>query len=217
MGKGPEQTFFKEDIQMTNRHIKRRSALLTIREMEIKTTKKCHLTPVRMAVIKKTRGNKCLKDAEEKRSPCTVVELGKTVWRLLKKIKKYNYSNAWILNCVWFFATPWTAACQSPVSMGFFQQEYWSGLPSPPPGDLPNPGIKPMSPTSPTLQADSLLLSHQGSPLELPYDPAIPLVGIYLKEMKSLSWRCLSYNVHGSIIHKSQEMKIYCVHQRING
>ena len=54
-------------------------------------------------------------------------------------------------------------------------------------GNLPNPGIKPMSPTSPTLQADSLLLSHQGSPLELPYDPAIPLVGIYLKEMKSLS------------------------------
>ena len=87
MGKGPEQTFFKEDIQMTNRHIKRHSALLTIREMEIKTTRKCHLTPVRMAVIKKTRGNKCLKDAEEKRSPCTVVELGKTVWRLLKKLK----------------------------------------------------------------------------------------------------------------------------------
>ena len=80
-----------------------------------------------------------------------------------QKIKKYNYRNACVLSHVWFFAAPWTAACQSPVSTGFFQQEYWSGLPSPPPGDLPNPGIKPVSPTSPALQADSSLLSHRGS------------------------------------------------------
>ena len=45
------------------------------------------------------------------------------------------------------FATPWTIACQAPLSMGFPRQEYWSGLPFPSPGDLPNPGIKPMSPT----------------------------------------------------------------------
>jgi len=45
--------------------------------------------------------------------------------------------------------------------MGFPRQEYWSGLPFPSPGDLPDPGIKP---TSPALQPDSLLLSHQGSP-----------------------------------------------------
>ena len=38
---------------------------------------------------------------------------------------------------------PWTVACQAPLSMGFFQQEYWSGLPFPSPGDLPDPGIKP--------------------------------------------------------------------------
>ena len=44
------------------------------------------------------------------------------------------------------FATPWILACQAPLSMGFSRQEYWSGLPFPPPGDLPNPGIKPMSP-----------------------------------------------------------------------
>ena len=48
--------------------------------------------------------------------------------------------------------------------MGFFRQEYWNGLPCPPPGDLPNPGIEPESPVSPVLQADSLLLSHQESP-----------------------------------------------------
>ena len=44
------------------------------------------------------------------------------------------------------FVTPWTAACQAPLSMEFSRQEYWSGLPFPPPGDLPNPGIKPVSP-----------------------------------------------------------------------
>ena len=63
-------------------------------------------------------------------------------------------------SCVWLFATPWTLACQGPLSMGFPRQEYWSGLPCPPPGDLPDPGIKPASPESPTLQMDSLPLSH---------------------------------------------------------
>ena len=45
------------------------------------------------------------------------------------------------------FATPWTVAYQDPQSMGFSRQEYWSGLPFPSPGDLPNPGIEPGSPT----------------------------------------------------------------------
>ena len=47
---------------------------------------------------------------------------------------------------VWLFATPWTGAYQDPPSMGFSRQEYWSGLPFPSPGDLPNPGIEPRSP-----------------------------------------------------------------------
>ena len=46
---------------------------------------------------------------------------------------------------------PWTIACQGPLSMGFPWQEYWSGLPFPPPWDLPDPGIKPVSPVSPAL------------------------------------------------------------------
>ena len=46
---------------------------------------------------------------------------------------------------VGLFATPWTAAFQAPLSMGFSGQEHWSGLPCPPPGDLPNPGIEPLS------------------------------------------------------------------------
>ena len=44
------------------------------------------------------------------------------------------------------FATPWTVTCQAPLSMGFPRQEYWSGLPLPSPGDLPDPGIEPKSP-----------------------------------------------------------------------
>ena len=54
----------------------------------------------------------------------------------------------------------WTVAHQAPLSMRFSRQEYWSGLPFPPPGDLPDPGTELVSPTSPALQADSLLLSH---------------------------------------------------------
>ena len=65
-------------------------------------------------------------------------------------------------SCVQLFETPWTVAYQASLSMGFSRQEYWSGLPSPPPGDLPKPGIKLMSPASPALQADSLTLSQQG-------------------------------------------------------
>ena len=49
------------------------------------------------------------------------------------------------------FVTLWTVACQAPLSMGLSGQEYWSGLPCPPPGDLPDPGIKPMSLASPAL------------------------------------------------------------------
>ena len=54
---------------------------------------------------------------------------------------------------------PLTVAHQAPPSMGFSRQEYWSGLPFPPPGDLPDPGIEPMAPGSPALQVDSLPLS----------------------------------------------------------
>ena len=58
------------------------------------------------------------------------------------------------------FGTLWTAAGQTPLSMEFPGQEYWSGLPCPPPWDLSDPGIEPWSPA---WQADALLLSHQGS------------------------------------------------------
>ena len=57
--------------------------------------------------------------------------------------------------------TLWTVARQTPLSMGFLRQEYWSGLPFPFLADLPQPGIGPMSSASPAPQADSLPLRHQ--------------------------------------------------------
>ena len=57
---------------------------------------------------------------------------------------------------VQIFVTPWTVAHQAPLSMGFSRQEYWSGLPCTPPGNLPDPGIEPVSPTSLAFQADAL-------------------------------------------------------------
>ena len=66
----------------------------------------------------------------------------------------------------------WAAAHQAPPSMGFFRQEYWSGLPFPSPGDLPDPEIKQTSPVLPALQADSL----PGEPSGKPHIYMYPLV-----------------------------------------
>ena len=68
------------------------------------------------------------------------------------------------LSCVQLFATPWTVAHQAPPSMEFSRQQYWSGLPFPSPGYLPDPGIEPMSLA---WQVDSLPLSHLGSPFTI--------------------------------------------------
>ena len=70
-------------------------------------------------------------------------------------------------SCVQLFASLWTVAHQASLSMGFSREEYWSGLPYPLPGDLLDPGIEARSPVTPALQADSLLLSRQGSPSRL--------------------------------------------------
>ena len=67
---------------------------------------------------------------------------------------------ACVLSHIRLFATPWTVACKTPLSMEFSREEYWSGFPTP--RDLPDPGIKPRSPA---LQADSL-------PSEIPMKPS---------------------------------------------
>ena len=66
-----------------------------------------------------------------------------------------------LVSCVRLFASPWTVACQALLSKGFSRQEYWSGLPFPSPGDLPDPGIKPRSPA---WQENSLLSEPSGNP-----------------------------------------------------
>ena len=67
---------------------------------------------------------------------------------------------------VQLFVPPWTVACQAPLSMGFSRQEQWGGLPFTSPGDLPNPGTEPRSPT---LQADSLPSKPPGKPCSIPH------------------------------------------------
>jgi len=107
---------------------------------------------------------------EERQRRGEVIEV-KTDWKTRgqktrwQKIGPSNTATvcAKLLCCIQLFVSPWTVALQAPLSMGFSRQEYWSEWPCPPPGDLPNPGIKPGSLTSPELAGCSLPLTPPGN------------------------------------------------------
>ena len=75
-----------------------------------------------------------------------------------------------VFNCIQFAVTPQTVVHQAPLSMEFSRQEYWSGLPCSPPGDLPNPEIKPESLVSP-VEAQAILVSLVGSAPQMETQP----------------------------------------------
>ena len=91
------------------------------------------------------------------------------------------------LSCVWLFTTIWTEACQGPLSMGFSRQEYWSGLPFPPSGYLPEPGFHHKSPAT---QADSL-----------PQSTFLMLLNFLVKKKIFIVCFCLSYYAKFSFSH----------------
>ena len=106
---------------------------------------------------------------------------------------------------VQLFSTLWTVAHQAPLSKGFSRQERWSGLPCPPPGDLPHPGTKPMSPW----WVDSLPLSHQGSPFLYPKNHlhrTCPwtLLLLHLKPQRSPAASALGQGPHFLAWHSQQ-------------
>ena len=111
------------------------------------------------------------------------------------------------LSCVFLFVTPWTVVHQAPLSMGFFRQEYWSRLLFTPPGDLPKPGIEPVSCFSLHWQADSLLLSHLGSPVypkargNILQTPCVLLMFLRARE-KLLNFLISHYFTLSSLVNK---------------
>ena len=106
-------------------------------------------------------GEKHLQSAAIRLQPLPTVSPNLRMWKTQNTAPDSLKVKVKSLSRVWLFAAPWTISYQAPLSMGFSRQEYQSRLPFPSPGNLPNPGIKP---GSPTLQADALLSEPPGKP-----------------------------------------------------
>ena len=105
-----------------------------------------------------------------------------------------------VFSCVWLFATPWTVACQAPLSVRFSRQEDWSGLPFPPPGGLLDPGIETASPVGLALQADSF------------FSKALPKLIVFFQQ----DFKLLQGKDHfQSTFYLGQELAHCWVHQRL--
>ena len=105
-------------------------------------------------------------------------------------------------------ATPWTAACQAPLSMGFSRQEYWNGLPFPSPGVLSHPGIKPRPPS---LRADSLL-SEPSTLHQQPFRPFASFPGVGCVQLLGTKVNVKNLSIdnayHGILITKASKLEI---------
>ena len=124
--------------------------------------------------------------------------------KLLCKIFCLCVTCAQSLSHVHLFVTPWTAACQAPLSMVFSQQEFWSRVPFPTPEDLPNPGIELTSLAPPELQVDSLQLYHLGS--------AILLISWFKLELKELPKKCPgTMKQKPTTMHQNHSITLACV------
>ena len=113
---------------------------------------RCFVTPWRQATSDHDPQNKEIRVSQ---GLCIFIYMDSQAIAELKLGASVFFNNACVLSClscVQLFLTLWTIVLQAPPSMGFSRQEDWSGWPCPPPGDLPDPGIKPESLTSPALE-----------------------------------------------------------------
>ena len=120
-----------------------------------------------------------------------------------------------LLSSVQLSATPWTAACQPPLSMEFSRHEYWSGLPFHSPKDLPDPGIEPMSPT---LQADSLPSEPPGKPsiylFSLSCNPGRESESLLQLDVNTIFSVFLSSDLNQSLWNAGLEIRKYLLKKR---